>query len=36
MIDHDLCGLNVTIPYKSEIIRFLDFIEPEATGNRCC
>lgn len=26
----DLCGLNVTIPYKSEIIRFLDEIEPEA------
>lgn len=28
--DHDLCGLNVTIPYKSEIIRFLDSIDPEA------
>jgi shikimate dehydrogenase len=28
--DHELCGLNVTIPYKSEIIRFLDFIETEA------
>ncbi len=26
----DLYGLNVTIPYKSEIIRFLDFVEPEA------
>jgi shikimate dehydrogenase len=26
----DLCGLNVTIPYKSEIIRFLDSIDPEA------
>jgi len=26
----DLCGLNVTIPYKSEIIRFLDFTEAEA------
>lgn len=26
----DLAGLNVTIPYKSEIIRFLDAIEPEA------
>ena len=25
-----LCGLNVTIPYKSEIIRFLDGIGPEA------
>lgn len=28
--ESDLCGLNVTIPYKSEIIRFLDVIEPEA------
>jgi len=26
----DLCGLNITIPYKSEILKFLDFIEPEA------
>jgi shikimate dehydrogenase len=26
----DLCGLNVTIPYKSEVISLLDFIEPEA------
>ncbi|MCE5347438.1 MAG: shikimate dehydrogenase [Bacteroidales bacterium] len=26
----ELCGLNVTIPYKSEIFRFLDFIDPEA------
>ncbi|TAL59386.1 MAG: shikimate dehydrogenase [Bacteroidetes bacterium] len=26
----DLCGLNITIPYKSEIIRFLDIIESEA------
>lgn len=26
----DLCGLNVTIPYKSEIIRLLDRISPEA------
>jgi len=26
----NLCGLNVTIPYKSEIIRFLDSIDPEA------
>ena len=25
-----MCGLNVTIPYKSEIIRFLDEIESEA------
>jgi shikimate dehydrogenase len=28
--DYELCGLNITIPYKSEIIRFLDFIKPEA------
>src|SRR5664280_1145608 len=28
--DDELCGLNITIPYKSEIIRFLDFIKPEA------
>jgi shikimate dehydrogenase len=28
--DHDLCGLNITIPYKSEVIKFLDVIEPEA------
>jgi shikimate dehydrogenase len=28
--DNELCGLNVTIPYKSEIIRFLNVIDPEA------
>jgi shikimate dehydrogenase len=28
--DNELCGLNITIPYKSEIIRFLDVIDPEA------
>ena len=28
--DQNLCGFNVTIPYKSEIIRFLDSLEPEA------
>jgi shikimate dehydrogenase len=28
--DRELCGLNVTIPYKSEILRFLDNIETEA------
>ena len=28
--DEDLCGLNITIPFKSEIIRFLDLINPEA------
>ena len=26
----DLCGLNVTIPYKSEIIQHIDIIDPEA------
>ncbi len=26
----DLCGLNVTIPYKSEIINYIDIIDPEA------
>ena len=29
-VESDLCGLNVTIPYKSEIIRLLDAIAPEA------
>jgi shikimate dehydrogenase len=28
--DYELCGLNVTIPYKSEIIRLLDNTETEA------
>jgi shikimate dehydrogenase len=28
--DYELCGLNVTIPYKSEIIKLLDIIETEA------
>jgi len=28
--EHELCGLNVTIPYKSEVFRFLDEIDPEA------
>jgi shikimate dehydrogenase len=28
--ESELCGLNVTIPYKSAVIRFLDVIEPEA------
>ena len=27
----DLLGLNVTIPYKSDIIRYLDFIDTEAS-----
>lgn len=29
-VETNLCGLNITIPYKSEILGFLDFIEPEA------
>ena len=29
--DNELCGLNVTIPYKSSIIRFLDKVETEAS-----
>ncbi len=28
--EDELCGLNITIPYKSEILRFLDVVEPEA------
>ena len=27
----DLCGLNVTIPYKTEVIKFLNTISPEAS-----
>ena len=26
----DLCGLNVTIPYKEKVIPFLDSLSPEA------
>lgn len=29
--DPELCGLNVTIPYKSEVLRFLDAIDSEAS-----
>lgn len=29
--DKELCGLNVTIPYKSEVLRFLDSIDQEAS-----
>lgn len=29
--DNDLCGLNITIPYKTSIIRFLDNMETEAS-----
>lgn len=28
----DLCGLNVTIPHKLAIIKYLDWIEPDARG----
>jgi shikimate dehydrogenase len=28
--DHELCGLNVTIPYKSEIFNYIDNIDNEA------
>jgi shikimate dehydrogenase len=28
--ESDLCGLNVTIPYKSAVISHLDYIDPEA------
>ncbi len=28
--ESELCGLNVTIPYKSVVIKFLDVIQPEA------
>ena len=26
----DLCGMNVTIPYKEQVIEYLDFLSPEA------
>lgn len=28
----DLCGLNVTVPHKINILRYLDWIEPDARG----
>jgi shikimate dehydrogenase len=27
---HDLCGLNVTIPHKSEVLRFASYVDSEA------
>jgi shikimate dehydrogenase len=29
--EHELCGLNVTIPYKTEVIPYLDFIDSTAS-----
>ncbi len=29
--DNELCGLNVTIPYKTSIINFLDVVDTEAS-----
>jgi shikimate dehydrogenase len=29
--DHEICGLNVTIPHKTAVINLLDKIEPEAS-----
>ncbi len=31
VLHNDLVGLNVTIPYKTEIIKHIDFTDPEAT-----
>jgi shikimate dehydrogenase len=28
--DHEICGLNVTIPYKSEVLGFIDYTDDEA------
>ena len=28
--DHELCGLNITLPYKSDIIKYIDIIDNEA------
>ncbi|MBO4769848.1 MAG: shikimate dehydrogenase [Clostridia bacterium] len=30
LLSRDFCGLNVTIPYKREIIGYLDFVDPYA------
>lgn len=30
MGDLEICGLNVTIPFKSEVIRYLDYLDKEA------
>lgn len=31
----DFCGVNVTIPYKVEVMKYLDFISPEAEKIGC-
>ena len=28
--EEDLCGLNVTIPYKEKVMEYLDYVSPEA------
>jgi shikimate dehydrogenase len=30
--DHEICGLNVTIPFKSEVIKYLDYLDEEAAS----
>jgi shikimate dehydrogenase len=30
--DQEICGLNVTIPYKSDVIELLDWVDTEAIG----
>ena len=32
--DHEIGGLNVTIPYKQAVIPYLDFLTPRARGVR--
>ena len=28
----DLCGLNVTIPHKINVLKYLDWVDPDAKG----
>lgn len=30
MLSRDFCGINVTIPYKNDVIKYLDFVEENA------